>query len=488
MLTILLRVWRWLVVIFIKPDKASSKPIPSPIEHTPPPEPPTPPPPPDIEPVAPNRHMRRTWDRARRKQDKFVTPKGPKPTPIPRVGHNRPPAKPIAPAIADENFDIIQGNDGMLYAESELYGVYNFRDTILDQLDRYWVYLRRMRLKDPQAYGLYKQIGATVVPLMSWIMQDGINAGPETEEEKREQLQPLSPWWRQNRPAFGCVCYGMSSIIEREEMLEPTVPHKKGQLRWVPKFLYFTKYKNPPPHVQQISGGDVYILTVWWDRPFDPAAKKLKGGIPQDFAVFISYDGDDVHVLPMRKLEFIPIPSHKNGLDKFDIPRRSWGLPRDYVDWAKGHNHTPQYFLTRLFLEAAHAVERAQYSMLRVAVTNKDLTAVFGVEVKRVPYFFQDRDIVLNERGIKKRIFHIVRAHVRKDGTPVPFHFRGMREFDWADYHVKITVPGRDHFMMSDFNVGAVDGYWMRKKDGLDQPQLGKRLVDSINSGLGGRR
>ena len=83
-------------------------------------------------------------------------------------------------------------------------------------------------------------------------------------------------------------------------------------------------------------------------------------------------------------------------------------------------------------------------------------------------------------------IFHIVRAHVRKTGQKVKFHFRGLREFIWAGYRVSITVPGRDHFIATDFDVGAIDEYWADKKAKyLDAPEIGRLLVARMKDGLG---
>ena len=68
---------------------------------------------------------------------------------------------------------------------------------------------------------------------------------------------------------------------------------------WIPKFMYFTKYKRPPPTIQSMSGGDHYRMTVWWDCPHNPKAKQ-KWGTPQDCSVFVSKDGS-LTVLHVRR-------------------------------------------------------------------------------------------------------------------------------------------------------------------------------------------
>jgi hypothetical protein len=138
-------------------------------------------------------------------------------------------------------------------------------------------------------------------------------------------------------------------------------------------------------------------------------------------------------------------------------------------------------------------MENQQFSMVRVAVHKDDLTAIFGVNIRRMSYFFQDRDLAFTIKGARKKVFHIVKAHERhyKDGrvVPVRLHFRGEKEFDWAGYHVKITVPGLDHFLLSEVNIGVEDEYWHDPKEKyIYEGQFAKLLVDKMNAGAGGHK
>ena len=169
-------------------------------------------------------------------------------------------------------------------------------------------------------------------------------------------------------------------------------------------------------------------------------------------------------MLPQHEMEYLPIRRKKNSMGynrgrTFTIPHHTWRIPGYYTRWAKKLGTTPNLLLSNIFVDAAKAVEQAAYSMVRVTVHNHtaggDLTAVFGVDVKRLPYFFQDRDITLTESGARKRAFHIVRAHERKSGSAVKFHFRGEKNFTWAEYQVEITIPGRDHFNLVDMDTGV---------------------------------
>ena len=132
--------------------------------------------------------------------------------------------------------------------------------------------------------------------------------------------------------------------------------------------------------------------------------------------------------------------------------------------------------------------ENAQLSMIKVTAEKGGVAAVFSVNVHRTAYFFQDRDYHLTEGGTRKKIFHFVRPHVRSDGVTVKAHFRGERSFDWAGYKINITVPGRDHFVTDEFNVGASDAYWLDKDvKHVTMPELGKKLKGWMNEGVGGR-
>ena len=452
--------------------------------------------------ISANRHERRRLERARRKYDKFVTPKGAlpdKPEKPPREPKPRP--KKVEVIVASDPFDDPRDNERLIvdshhenrsdtvaYREAELQGEFNFRDTILQQLERYFVYLERMKKHDADSYGFYKEVGATLLPYMATGAWNREGTADKPKEAAKHNT-PLADWFHKNRPAFGCFAYGADPETERFEISakDSVGTHEL----WVPKFMYFTKYKRPPPEIQFISGGDIYKMTVWWDRP---DKKKWKHGHPQEFAIFVSADGKEVIALRCCDTKFVPIRTKVNGAGHkrgkmFSIPKRAWHIPGEFEEWAKENGDTAQHYLTEVFKDAIYRNEMSQYSMTRITATNKDgLAAVFSVNIHRTAYFFQDRDVHLNAEGSRKRIFHFVRPHVRADGTTVKAHFRGENEFDWAGYHIKIMIPGRDHFMLGEFDVGLTDDYWRDPKDKgawLYPPELGKTLKGWMDEGRG---
>lgn len=446
-----------------------------------------------------NRKERRRLERLRRKHDKFITPKGPTPIAVSRPKKDVTAVKPErVEVIVDDkdNNDLIidehhadRGGEDVLYEQAELYGEFNFRDTILEQLECYFVYLHRMKKKDHDSYHFYKQVGATVLPYIATGSYNRQREEDKLEQEKHNEEQLTLPsWFNQQRPSFGCYVYGADPETEKYET-ETKLPNSKMEV-WVPKFLYFIKYSCPPPEMQPMSGGDIYKMTVWWDRPFD-SKRKRKYGVPQEFGIFVSRDGKQVIALRHLDTKMITIRC-KRKFKTFEIPQRAWQIPGEFEEWAKLHGLDVQRFLSNLFIRTIKTHEQSQYSMIRVAATKDDTTAIFSVNVRRTSYFFQDRDIHLNEAGGRKRVFHMVRAHNRKTKSgeiDIKFHFRGEREFTWAGYQVAITVPSRDHFMMDEFDVGVEDEFWA--KPGVKyvyQGELGKKLVDRMKQHVGARR
>jgi hypothetical protein len=503
MTALITRIYLFIVAWFRPREATSIEPIPAP---------PTLPPTGGVEPITPTPQ--------RRPRGKWVKPKGgeqlkrePRATP-PRksaIGKN---PRPVAHASDDD---------------PEQWGQFYFRDTILDQLDVYFQYLRRIKQHDPDAYDLHRQLGIQIMPVSA------IRTFDKWRTEQQEQ--ELSAWWSANRPTFGAVAYGVDKTADdlgtigiadlpeekdyppgdaaerimeagRNRLLTITAaaprqydgkPLLVGTI-WTPRFLYFHKYAKPPPDIEQ-THGDVYTMTVYWDRtdsknlPKSLNRQVARGGVPQSYAVVVDKDGH-VRVLRMLLRDQITIRG-KYGRGRgqtFTIPNTHWAVPDKYLYWAKGHlRRSPEEILRGLFIEAALMYESgAMGSMIRVAVAKNDLTATFGVEIKRTPYFFKDRDVTLNGSGGKQRIFHIVRPHQRSTGgglRNVRMHFRGLKNFMWADYSVAITVPGRDHFALPEFNVGisTVDDLKPGEK-GIGMAAMGKKFSKWIADGVGGRR
>jgi len=454
---------------------------------------------PQEDPPPQNRHTRRAlkaeerkYLRNRLKFDKFVEPQGPEPikmerSPSPRV--NSTPSKEPEVVCEDaermivDHYDDDPDNPEVLYEEKEFFGQFRFRDTILDQLDRYWFYLERMRRHDADAFGFYKQVGMNLLPYSAYNAfgkfkdKDWFFTPEEIERYKKNIYLP--PAFNVARPAFGCIAYAANPKFESWE----AESKKTGKRSIWPRFMYYVKYTRPPPTVQMMRGGDVYSMTIWWDS----LDKKRKWGVPQDFAVFINRKGTQIQILKTCEPRMIPI-REKHSLASFEIPDKSWRIPHEYEEWAKDHGLDAQTYLAYLFTNVLRDQEEAQFGDVRIAVHKDDLTAIFHLDSRRLAYFFQDRDIELTDSGLRKRMFHVVRPFIRSDGVAVKMHYRGERHFTWAGYDVNITVPGLDHFMQDNFDIGVHDGYWIDddNKDAIRMPEIGSKIVKWMDDGLGG--
>ncbi len=422
---------------------------------------------------------------------KWVKPKGLEKLPLPKPKEVRE-AKPKRTSTPKPKAHVVDD-------DPEQWGQYYFRDAILDQLERYFIYLKRMKIRDKEAYNLHHQLGIQILP------SSAVRAFDNWREKETEDQ--LSAWWKETRPAFGAVSYGIDNAGTEEEKygtadLSPeqweeakkngydpervakkmrelpkhrliTVcgggrPIKLGEQQfktamfWVPKFLYFHKYDKPPAEIQRVVDGDVYTMTIYWDRVSgysNTFHKRHKGGSPQEYAVCVEKATGEVRVLRQLIHDKIRIKSKKENNGSFSIPNKHWGYPEEHLNWAHRENISPEDFLRRCFMEAALMYETASMgSMIRVAASKGNLTATFGIEIKRTSYFFKDRDIVLTPKGKRARIFHIRRPHVRKTkhgDVGVKLSFPGLKQFTWAGYQISITVPGLDHANLTELNIGS---------------------------------
>ncbi len=425
----------------------------------------------------------------------------------------------------------------MRHDDPEQWGQYYFRDAILDQLETYFFYLDRMKSRDPDAYHLHRQTGIHIMP------QSAVQTFDKWRNDR--QAAELSAWWKEHRPGFGAVAYGITDESKKLEEItfaeisperlkartEPSLLQARRQndrapglafitglsesekqrqaqdgvkplgILWVPKFIYFYKFSTPDPTVERVpAGNDVYKMVVYWDRLISEETTSKKQRInarrrtgAQEYAVCVERHTGNVRVLKIlfNDSKTMVCRRGKSRGKIFRIPGKHWSIgANEAMYWAVGAPFAPEDVLRRTFIEAALMYEHAALgSMVRVNVEKGSLNAVFGVEIKRTSYFFKDREITLNADGKTAKIFHIVRPHQRKTkhGTAdVTLHFRGLRKFEWAGYQVSITIPGRDHFHVPEFDVG-MEGVKKRGRRYIGMRAFGSSLRGYINKGFGGR-
>ncbi len=306
-------------------------------------------------------------------------------------------------------------------AEVESTGSWYFKRNILDHLDEYHICITRMKKTDPDGYALYSRIGAAVISPKTAMQMD------------------LGPVWkiRAERPSFGCVAI----------LCEP----ERAKDWYHAKFGYFRRIDRVPAGVERHTG-QVFEVTLFYTKIAEPTKW---GRVSTNFYVELSDAGEPralktLHAMPQK----IYHRDRLGGVTTLMHPMWSYG---DFLE-SPDHDDSPQDRACNIFGLVATGYEHASMA-LRVSATKNKITAMFGIDLLRTPYFFDDRNATYTDRGAKKKIFHIVRTHPRTlaDGRviPVKSYFRGEREFDWNGHHVLISMPGFHHTPLTEYHGGA---------------------------------
>jgi hypothetical protein len=299
---------------------------------------------------------------------------------------------------------------------------------VLDQLERYLVYIKRLRKWDPDGYATYRRLGAYLVDM-----------------DLQTQYARLEPAIVRSLPGFGAIAIGTSIDYERET---DSVP---------PRFAYFTKLKRPGQGVEQLRDGTTYRMHVYWDDAKDKRLNRKRGyGVGSDFYVNVASDGM-VRALRVLKSEAQMIRHRKRGGGTSTVMHQRWGIDVEMMV-TPTIKITPAQRVQWLFVAFMNNwLANARQSMIRVTATKGNIVMPFVVDVLDTPNFFADREPVAGPKGQKQRIFHIVRAHKRTTksgkGVAVHMHFAGLRNFTWNGYVINITVPGRDHLDINDCSL-----------------------------------
>lgn len=349
-----------------------------------------------------------------------------------------------------------------------------FKRTILDHLDDNIKIMGRMKSHFPQEYGLYSQIGAVVLA-----------RDDATVSFDELMSNPVSPWFLKARPSFGAVVSG-----------DPYSVNKGKDHPLYPRLMHFLKMKSPRDikkrlfergrdAIQPISPtSDLYIFTEYydeqdWARLFPKKSRadwSLCRFFDKAFAVEIPLEiTQDGRVRPLKLLRERHVRFGKDG-----IFQRRWDYPypKTYIQSYKnelGKLSQQDFILWNVGLILGW-YEAATYSIIQVRATKNGICTLINVNVEETPDFFEDREDVVID-GIKKRIFHIVRAHERIGSKGVRIHFRGLRQFVWNGYEIEISVPGRDHFDVKEVDIAAVDERDPRARGGIELPEIGSWLV-----------
>ena len=366
--------------------------------------------------------------------------------------------------------------------KAERYRATYLRRDILNQLDKYQVYVKRLKKYDRETYETYRRLGAYVVD------RDGLYDCPwEPHQEGIEGMRRrpevgVNGSFLKTLPGFGAIA--MAVGVEEHHASDD----HGGFL--AARFVFFQKLDRVAYDVQSLNSGTTYRVRFYWDDKL-AMPEIINGrdrGWSHDMLVNLAPDGT---VRPLRVLQKRPQQiRHKRGRYKnttTTIQHRRWTLP-DF-----GHDRwkqTPDERLADLFVFVANFwIAGSQSSMIRVTATKDRVVMPFVVDVLRTPQFFADREKVLTESGRTAPIFHLVRTHERK-GRPVKLHFSGLRQFEWNGYQIRITVPGKDHFAHDEMPLGAEEAASdeeMRDPHRISIEAMAEFIADHIDAPAGER-
>jgi hypothetical protein len=320
--------------------------------------------------------------------------------------------------------------------DAEEQGLWYDLGDLLKHLDLYFELLVHMRRSDPDGYVMYRRVG-------------GIVGCPNALYE--HATLPAS-WRHGSPPTFGA------------SMLWPELA-AEGEISFA--FGYFRKFEALP-HVQALPHTTIYQVTLVY----------AKEGLGPTNTAFVSF-----HVAVDRMGDVTVLRENVSGQETLSynsrktIPKRAWQYP-SALRWLwrskqirREEFPTIQDYGSWVFRVLVQGWDQASGGIL-VRVKRGGVAACFCIDMLRTPYFFRDRDLVVDQSGRRKKIIHIVRTHERRLGhnrrTFVRSHFRGMRQFRWHDYDVSVSMPGWHH---NDFRNLTTSGIY---DDGT--PQIKKTI------------
>ena len=321
--------------------------------------------------------------------------------------------------------------------EKEHFGAHFYLGDLLERLDDVFQDLRLFRKLDPDAFKIFNKTGATVSS------SDGVMG------------RDLEPYILESLPAVGCYYIGGAETEEK-------VP---------PSFIFFIKEKRPI-NVQPVNHGDVYRCVVTYKVDGHPVGTQ--------FYVAVS----DQNILPLQQClprEYkTPVRSLRARHNpRQTIVRMEWGFPERLQGLAQENGKTVQEMAKTLFCIAANGTYQRENG-LTVTVKKHRYAAAFAIDVLRTPYFFADRDKVVTEDGQTKKILHIVRGHWRTvaggEKVFIKSHFRGLKEFMWNGYNVRIGMAGRHGAALSSFGIASLEEIDTAGMDTVGADEIGEAL------------
>tara|TARA_R100001443_G_scaffold79083_1_gene86286 strand:- start:348 stop:1496 length:1149 start_codon:yes stop_codon:yes gene_type:complete len=309
------------------------------------------------------------------------------------------------------------------------YGAHYYLGDLLDNLDYAFKALKNTKKTNKDAYKLFSKIGVSV-----------FNSDFETSYD--ESSGYFTP---DKTPAFGAMAFGPppKEELQNRDQIAKKAKHSPEEYYWLSVFTFrkIKKMVNVQP-----SNHQTYLLSLFYQCP------KKNQQIPEE--IYISLD-DQGNLTPLKFCEPTPMRVGK-GKKATTFVRMQWRYPYTLVDNCKRRNITIDQAVKNYFWSAVNG-SMAQESGISIRVKKGNDALTFAIDMERTPYFFNDREKVINENGNTKPIFHVVKGHFRKNGAFIKTHFRGLRKFKWNGYSVIISLSGLHYMSSFEFTGSAVE-------------------------------
>ena len=298
--------------------------------------------------------------------------------------------------------------------------VWNFRNGLLDKLKDYHEVIERIRFYDPSGYAMYRKFGAHII----------------SESYRTYADEPFPEHWRKNgnTPSFGAVSFADMRDSPTSVFI---------------KFAYFTKLKRSPPNVESVKR-EVYEITCWFVDDITSLVSQV--------CIYGYIDSDGRFKLLKNRISktFALNPNNSKRINA--VVRNEWIYPPIFSKLKEGETVEGN---AHLFAKTVLESPTISNDGFRVEATKAGVTSVFNINMLRTPYFFSDREGGRLPNGSRKKIFHIVRTHARKnaDGktTNVKSHFRGERRFEWGGFDVEVMMSGYHAIDLNGFSGPGYD-------------------------------
>lgn len=338
-----------------------------------------------------------------------------------------------------------------------------FRRDILDRLDDYCACMRRMRTKNADDYDLFSRVGFA-------LSNDAYIIDRKLSSSERPMFGGLMLMQSDHIAAAVEVARGAKRKADDEE-----------DRRIVPAFIYFLRMERPVRVVTQPDTVTYRVCVVWDERE-----RRWKGRplwAIGEYHVAVSNDGA-VHLLRQAYYEAQTVGRRPRSRATFYSLR--WQAPSWLKEFSKEGD--AERMAQEFFVMAMETQREAFKGMVIRAQAPDGTKAAFGIDLKRAPYFFSDRDVTAQTsiNGRRRPIFHFVREHsrkTRKGAQIVKAHYRGLRAFLWNGYSVGIAWPDANELLLGD-GPGAYEDADLRNENvkTIDSPVFAQRLSDWIDA------